>query len=156
LGQALLRAMAVAAVVAAMVEPPCRADSGEAARTAIRSALDEWRSAFNDRDERHVCDLFAADLIANYQGQPERDFASLCGLLQTSVRDPERTYHYSFDIGEIMVFDATAIVRLIWTLEIEKAGEPSAIVSEPAIDVFRRQNDGVWKISRYLAYPAVP
>ncbi len=148
--------MAAAALVTAMSETPCGADSAEAARGAIRSALGEWQSAFNDRDEHHVCDLFAADLIANYQGQPERDYASLCQLLQNSVRDPEKSYRYSFDIDEIMVFDATAVVRLIWTLEIQKAGVASDIVKEPAIDIFRRQDDGGWKISRYLAYPAAP
>jgi ketosteroid isomerase-like protein len=139
-----------------MIETPCRADSEEETRSAIRSALYEWQSAFNTRDERHVCDLFARDLIANYQGQPERDYASLCLLLQTSVRDPEKNYRYSCDISEIMVFGATAIVRLIWTLEIEKAGTPTEIVKEPAIDIFRRQDDGGWKISRYLAYPMAP
>lgn len=145
--------MAAAGVVAAMSALPCRADSDHAARLAIRSALDEWQSAFNNRDERHVCDLFARDLIANYQGQPERDFASLCQLLRSSVQDPEKTYRYSFDIDEIMVFGATAIVRLVWTLEIENPGAGSQILREPAIDIFRRQDDGAWKISRYLAYP---
>ena len=109
-----------AAVV--LIERPCGASSAEAASSAIRLALDEWQSAFNDRDERHVCDLFAPDLIANYQGQPERDYASLCLLLRSSVRDPEKTYRYSFDIDEIMVFDAMAIVRLVWTLEIQNRG----------------------------------
>jgi len=147
--------MAAAAVVVVMSEPPCRADS-EAAGLAIRSALEEWRSAFNKRDEGHVCDLFAQDLIANYQGQPERDYASLCQLLRSSVQDTEKTYRYSFDIDEIMVFDAMAIVRLVWTLEIENAGGGSEILKEPAIDIFRRQDGGGWKISRYLAYPMVP
>ena len=145
--------MAAAGGVAAMSALPCRADSDHAARLAIRSALDEWQSAFNNRDERHVCDLFARDLTANYQGQPERDYASLCQLLQNSVQDPEKTYRYSFDIDEIMVFGATAIVRLVWTLEIENPGAASQILGEPAIDIFRRQDDGAWKISRYLAYP---
>jgi steroid delta-isomerase len=72
------------------------------------------------------------------------------------VQDPEKTYRYSFDIGEIMVFGATAIVRLVWTLEIESPGAASQILREPAIDIFRRQDDGAWKISRYLAYPMAP
>jgi ketosteroid isomerase-like protein len=132
----------------------CATESTEAARTAISSALEDWRSAFNDRDEHHVCDLFAPDLIANYQGQPERDYGSLCQLLLSSVQDTERSYHYSFDIDEILVFGATAIVRLVWTLEIEKNVGPKELIKEPAIDIFRCQDDGSWKISRYLAYPA--
>jgi steroid delta-isomerase len=152
-------AVAMSMIMATATSPPgtpCSASSTEAARDAIVSALDAWRSAFNARDERHVCDLFASDLIANYQGQPERDYAALCRLLQTSVQDRERTYRYSFDINEILVFGATAIVRLVWTLEIERAGAPQEIIREPAIDIFRCENDGDWKISRYLAYPAAP
>ena len=134
----------------------CSTDSTEAARAAISSALEEWRSAFNDRVESHVCDLFAPDLIANYQGQPERDYAALCQLLITSVQDKERAYRYSFDISEILVFGGTAIVRLVWTLEIVKDGARQDLIKEPAIDIFRCQDDGSWKISRYLAYPAAP
>jgi len=155
-GQAAAKSIIAAAAVTALVAMPGWADAPEAAENAIRSALEQWRSAFNARDENHLCDLFAADLIANYQGQPERDYDSLCRLLRASVQDPERTYRYSFDVSEILVFGATAIVRLIWTLEIEKGGAPPEIVKEPAIDIFQRQRDGSWKISRYLAYPATP
>ena len=103
-----------------------------------------------------MCDLFAPDLIANYQGQPERNYTSLCQLLQTSLADRERTYHYSLNINEVLVYGDLAVVRLIWTLEIEKDGVSKETIAEPAVDIFRHQADGSWKISRYLAYPASP
>jgi uncharacterized protein (TIGR02246 family) len=152
-------AFAVAIITAAALSParmPCSADSADGARAAISSALEEWRTAFNERDEGRVCELFAPDLIANYQGQPERDYTALCELLTTSMRDTERTYYYSLDISEILVFGATAIVRLVWTLEITKDGTREDLNKESAIDIFRCQEDGSWKISRYLAYPATP
>jgi len=139
-----------------LFDAPASADSTDAAQNEIRSALEKWRSAFNDRDEDRVCDLFAPDLIANYQGQPERNYTSLCQLLQTSLQDRERTYHYSLNINEVLVYGDLAVVRLIWTLEIEKDGASKEIIAEPAVDIFRRQADGSWKISRYLAYPATP
>jgi len=154
-GRALVRsALSVALVV--LFDAPASADSTDAAQNEIRSALEKWRSAFNDRDEDRVCDLFAPDLIANYQGQPERNYTSLCQLLQTSLADRERTYHYSLNINEVLVYRDLAVVRLIWTLEIEKDGASKEIIAEPAVDIFRRQADGSWKISRYLAYPASP
>jgi ketosteroid isomerase-like protein len=152
-------AFAVSIIAAAAPSParvPCSADSADGARAAISSALEAWRMAFNERDESRVCELFAPDLIANYQGQPERDYTALCDLLTTSVRDTERTYHYSFNISEILVFGTTAIVRLVWTLEIKKGDAREDLIKEPAIDIFRCQDDGSWKISRYLAYPATP
>ena len=64
------------------------------------------------------------------------------------------TYRYSVEINEIMVYGETAVVRLVWALEIDKAGSPTQTIEEPAVDIFHRQADGSWKISRYLAYPA--
>jgi ketosteroid isomerase-like protein len=154
-GLAAAKSIIASAAVMVLVAAPGWADAPEAAENAIRAALEQWRSTFNARDEARLCDLFAPDLIANYQGQPERNYDSLCQLLLASVRDPERTYRYSLDVNEILVFGAT-IVRLVWTLEIEKSGAPPEIVKEPAIDIFQRQGDGSWKISRYLAYPATP
>ena len=128
--------------------------AGGAAENEIHSAIEYWRSAFNARDEDRVCDLFAPDLVANYQGEPERDYASLCEMLRAAVRDPQTAYRYSVEINEIVVYGETAVARLVWALEIEKAGSPKQTIEEPAVDIFHRQVDGSWKISRYLAYPA--
>jgi uncharacterized protein (TIGR02246 family) len=151
-----LLAAIIALALLAVVERPGWAESTEAAQNEIRSALEKWQSAFNERNESQVCDIFAPDLVANYQGEPERDYASLCQLLQTAVQDAEKTYHYSLNINEILVYGDAAVVRLVWTLEIEQDGIPSKTVDETAVDIFRRRADGSWKISRYLAYPASP
>jgi steroid delta-isomerase len=136
-----------------MLGPSARTASAEAAQNEIRVALEKWQSAFNGRDEQQVCDIFARDVVANYDDEPQRDYASLCQMLQTAVQDQETTYRYSMTINDILVYGETAVVRLVWTLEIDKLRAPKEIVEEPAIDIFRRQVDGDWKISRYLAYP---
>ena len=143
-----------AAVLTAPLDPPRGAEATEAAENEIRSAIDDWRSAFNARDEDRVCALFAPDLVANYQGEPDRDYSSLCEMLRAALRDPYVTYRYSVEINEIMVYGEAAVVRLVWALEIDKAGSPTQTIEEPAVDIFRRQADGGWKISRYLAYSA--
>jgi uncharacterized protein (TIGR02246 family) len=143
-----------AAVLTAPLDLPRSAEATEAAENEIRSAIENWRAAFNARDEERLCALFAPDLVANYQGEPERDYASLCEMLRAAIRDPDVTYRYSAEINEIIVYGETAIVRLVWALEIEKAGSPKQTIEEPAVDIFHRQADGSWKISRYLAYPA--
>jgi len=149
--------LTIGAISAAVtLDPPSWAQSSDTVQNEIRSALEKWQSAFNDRDQGRVCDLFAPDLIANYQGQPQRDFTSLCQLLQTSLQDRDRIYRYSLRINEILVYGDTAVASLVWMLEIEKPGEPKEIVEEPSVDIFRRQADGVWKISRYLAYAPAP
>ena len=154
-----LRRLAAGTIIAAAaLTAPLDACGGaeptEAAENEIRTAIENWRSAFNARDEDRVCALFAPDLVANYQSEPARDYASLCGMLRAAVRDPDTTYRYSVEINEIVVYGETAVARLVWALEVEKARSPKQTVEEPAIDIFHRQADGSWKISRYLAYPA--
>jgi steroid delta-isomerase len=158
-GRERLRRLAAGSIIAAAAlttafDPSDGAEPGGAAENEIRSAIENWRSAFNARDEERVCALFAPDLVANYQGEPERDYSSLCEMLRAAVRDPDVAYRYSVEINEIVVYGETAVVRLVWALEIEKAGNPKQTVEEPAVDIFHRQADGSWKISRYLAYPA--
>ncbi len=143
-----------AAAVTAPLDPSGGGEPTEAAENEIRSAIENWRSAFNARNEDRVCDLFAPDLVANYQGEPERNYSSLCEMLRAAVRDPYVSYRYSVEINEIVVSGETAVVRLVWALEIEKAGSPKQTIEEPAVDIFHRQVDGSWRISRYLAYPA--
>jgi steroid delta-isomerase len=75
-------------------------------------------------------------------------------MLRAAIRDPDTTYRYSVEINETMVYGDAAVVRLVWALEIDKAGSPAQKIEEPAVDIFHRQADGSWKISRYLAYPA--
>jgi steroid delta-isomerase len=154
----LRRLTAGTIIAAAALTAPLDACGGaeptEAAENEIRTAIENWRSAFNARDEDRVCALFAPDLVANYQGEPERDFGSLCEMLHRALRDPDATYRYSVEINEIMVYGDAAVARLVWALEIEKAGSPKETIEEPAVDIFHRQVDGGWKISRYLAYPA--
>lgn len=159
LGRERFRRLAARSIIAAAALTAPLGQTGgteptEAAENEIRSAIENWQSAFNARDEDRVCALFAPDLVANYQGEPERDYSSLCEMLRAAVRDPYVTYRYSVEINEIAVYGETAVVRLVWTLEIEKAGSPKQNIEEPAIDIFHRQVDGSWKISRYLAYPA--
>lgn len=143
-----------AAALTVSLNPSGGAEPTEVAENEIRSAIENWRSAFNARDEDRVCDLFAPDLVAKYQGEPERDYASLCEMLRAAVRDSDVAYRYSVEINEIVVYGETAVVRLVWALAIEKAGSPKQTIEEPAVDIFHHQSDGTWKISRYLAYPA--
>jgi uncharacterized protein (TIGR02246 family) len=154
LGRLATGSIIAAAALTAPLGPSAGAEPTEAAESDIRSAIENWRSAFNARDEDRVCALFAPDLVANYPGEPERDYSSLCEMLRAGVRDPDVTYRYSVEINEIMVYADAAVVRLVWTLEINKAGSLAQTIEEPAVDIFHRQADGSWKVSRYLAYPA--
>ena len=136
---------------------PAATQGDSPAQAAIRAALTQWMADFNAGNADKVCALFAPDLIAQYRGQPERDYRSLCDLLKRSLSDRTKTYAYSLAIKEILVAGDLAVVRLTWTLKVKpKDGAGEITSDEPGMDIFRRQGDGSWKISRYFAYEASP
>jgi steroid delta-isomerase len=122
------------------------------AQAAIRAALTQWMADFNAGRAEKVCDLFARDLVAQYRGQPERGWDALCDLLKRSLADRGKTYSYALAIKEILVEGDLAVVRLTWTLTVRGKDAAEATSVEPGIDIFRRQADGSWKISRYIGY----
>jgi len=118
----------------------------------VESALTQWMADFNAGRTEQVCDLFAADVRADFRGYPTRDHEAVCDLLTQSLADDTRAFSYALDIKETLAFGDVAVVRLVWTLTIkEKDGREIKSV-EPGLDIFKRQADGSWKIIRYMAY----
>lgn len=130
-------------------------ESDSAAQAAIRAALSKWTKDFNTGNSSEVCKLFAPDLIATFAGHADRNYGSQCNDLLRALRDPTKTYTYSPDIQEIIVSGDLAVARLVWTTQVQRSDGAGAVTTkEPSMDVFRRQPDGSWKISRYLAFEA--
>jgi steroid delta-isomerase len=147
----LVRACLRGGLVSLALMSPAAAQSDTPAQAAIRAALTQWMTDFNAGRAEKVCDLFAPDLVAQYRGQPERGWDALCDLLKRSLADRDKTYTYALAIKEILVEGDLGVVRLAWTLTVRgKDGENTSV--EPGIDIFRRQADGSWKISRYMGY----
>src|SRR3954452_18920791 len=117
----------------------------------IRAALERWTEDFNAGNRDAVCDLFDRELIADFRGQPERNYDGLCALLQRSLDDTSPKYKYSLEIKEIIPAADLAVVRVEWRLDIS----PSHVTSvEAGLDIFRRSRDGRWRIIRYMGYEA--
>ncbi|WP_421726429.1 YybH family protein [Bauldia sp.] len=116
---------------------------------AIHQRYADWADAFNAGETDGACDLFAADLIATDQGQPERDFDAVCAILQDSLTDPSREYRYQIDVAEILVEGDLAVVRADWSLFITPF---NVATTERAIDILRREPDGAWRIIRSMSY----
>ena len=142
--RASLVSLALASAAAAQSDTPAQA--------AIRAALMQWMADFNAGRAEKVCDLFARDLVARYRGQPERGYDALCDLLKRSLADRGKTYSYALAIKEILVEGDLGVVRLTWTLTVRSKDAAETTSVEPGIDIFRRQADGSWKISRYMGY----
>ncbi len=141
-------------LLATLAASPATADDDTDAEGAIRQALTGWMDAFNARDARAACGLFAPGLRYNVQGLPEQNYTDMCDRLHRSLTGREVGYRYSLDIKEIIVSGDLAVVRLVWRLTVSRPGVPDVVTPETGLDVFRRQDDGTWKIIRFVSYGA--
>jgi uncharacterized protein (TIGR02246 family) len=145
---------AMAAMLAALVwlvAPQVGAETGP--ETAIRAALEQWRQDFNARKSAHICDLFATELLYDFQGLPEQNYQLLCDRLHKALASKTPNITYGLRIKEVIVSGDLAVVRLTWISTVTAADGASETDDEQGLDVFAKQADGSWKIIRYIAYP---
>jgi ketosteroid isomerase-like protein len=140
-----------AATLTAIVCGGERSIAADDPKAVIRAALESWRDDFNARRADHICDLFASDLLYDFQGLPEQNYALLCNRLHRALTDPALSFHNELAIKEIIVSGDLAVARLTWTDTLTDKGGKPVTIEEPGLDVFGRQSDGGWKIIRYMA-----
>ena len=90
-------------------------------------------------------------MISDFRGEAEANYATRCALIVKAIDDPARKFQYRLHIKEIMTGGDLAVVRLDWTLEVSPPGQKEV---ETGMDIFRKENDGAWRIIRYMAYEA--
>jgi steroid delta-isomerase len=136
--------------------PPNAVAAGKNRAAAdITATLQAWTRSYNAGDASAACAIFAPDLISTFRGRPDRTRTDICRALAALLADPARHTHYDLAIKEIIVSGNLAVVRLVWTLTLQHAGQTQTS-DEPGIDIFRRQADGSWKIARYIAFSTAP
>jgi uncharacterized protein (TIGR02246 family) len=128
----------------------------EADKAAIAARLEDFAAAFNARDALRACGVFAPDLISTMRGRPDNDRDAICKRIATALADRAKDTLYAPDIREIIVSGDLAVVRLVWNVTFRRAGRVTGAAKEPGLDVFRRQPDGSWAISRFLAFSNEP
>jgi uncharacterized protein (TIGR02246 family) len=132
-----------------------RADP-DADRVAITARLQHWTAAFNAHDAAGIRDLFTPDLVAIVPGAIDGTRDSLCANLDALLARPNLQLHYDNpEIREIIISGDIAVVRPIWTLTTRKDGEQD-VSTEAGIDIFQRQPDGRWSISRFASFTDKP
>jgi steroid delta-isomerase len=148
--------MAVAILFAGVLPGTPSAWAADDPADMIRTALELWRDDFNARRSDRICDLFAPDLRYDFQGLPEQDFGRLCDRLRRVLGNNSQSYRYGLVIKETIVSGDLAVVCLTWTSTFTNENGRQVTEDEPGLDVFRRHEDGTWRIVRYMAYPADP
>ncbi len=136
--------LCILATTFAMAKPAAADDKAD-----IRARLVQWTADFNAGRKDAACDLFSKQLVSDIRGQGEANYATRCALLAKAIDDPDRKFRYQLRIKEIITSGELAVVRLDWTLEISPPGQKTF---EPGMDIFRKEEDGAWRIIRYMAY----
>ncbi len=125
-------------------------------KAAITQRLQRWSDAFNARDARSVCDLFAPDLVSTVPGALNGNRDAVCSrLARVLARNQPQLRYEKPEIREIIVSGNIAVVRLFWTLTTQ-AGSRRTVTHEAGMDIFGRQPDGTWSIIRFISFDFVP
>jgi ketosteroid isomerase-like protein len=126
------------------------ADNASAER-AIRASLGQWTDAANRGDYQTALQVWAPDLVgwpaegADDTYAREAEFAAL-------PAQPQKTT-YALQINEIIVDGSIAVVRDTWTQTTRGDGGDDKIETFRSFEVWRRQADASWKISRWIDGP---
>jgi ketosteroid isomerase-like protein len=120
------------------------------AEQAIRAALANWTRAANQQDWRSALQVWAPDLVGWGTEGPDDTYQREADFAAHPV--PTRTT-YALTINEVMVDGSLAIVRDSWTETTRQDNGPDKVTTYRSFEVWRRQLDNSWKISRWIDGP---
>ena len=120
------------------------------AESQIRRVLDPWVEAANRHDWKAALDVWAPDLIGWYPGQPEITYQQ---EVANAARPPSsRTTTYQVKVNEVIVSGSLAVLRDTWVFSTH-ASSGDSVEKVRSFEVWRRQPDGAWRISRWISAP---
>ena len=119
----------------------------------IRASLARWVASFNSGDLKAAAEVWAPDLLGwPPEGEDDTYAAEKAYAEKGGGKPPSATY--ALQINEVIVSGDLAVVRDTWT-ETPRA-EPAKAQTFRSFEVWRRQPDGAWKISRWIDGPPNP
>ena len=148
---ALSNLLSVLAVTATAQQSP---DSAQAVRS-IRAALANWVQSANKEDWKAASRVWAPDLIGWYPGQADDTYAKEMASAAHPRPGRART-RYEVNVVEVMVSGGLAVVRDIWRFTTKPGTPDSSISMVRSYEVWKRQENGQWKIARWISAPEPP
>ena len=143
--------LALILLVGAGVARADAAADNAAAEKQIRAALAHWVEAANRGDYKAALDVWAPDLIGWAPDGSDDTYAREQKYAALPVKPPATTY--ALQIDEIIVDGSLAVVRDTWTQTTHGDGGADKRETFRSFEVWRRQTDASWKISRWLDGP---
>ena len=152
---ALLAALPLVPCAATVSKAPKATKGGPARRdeaAAVRAAFERLVRAFRERDARAVMALIAEDALLNHAGLPDKDYRNLGETFGKMLAPrPDLSEAIEVEVEELRVSGDMAFLRITWRTkwELKGSGRSGSSV-ERDLEIWRRQRDGSWKLSRGL------
>lgn len=146
-----------AVLLLVLIAGVARADAGAenaAAEKTIRAALASWVEAANRGDYAATMSVWAPDLIGWAPEGPDDTYQRELSYAKLPAQ-PVRTT-YALTINEVIVDSSLAVVRDTWTQTTKQDAGVDKVSTFRSFEVWRRQPDGSWKISRWVDGPMRP
>lgn len=125
-----------------------------AAEKQIRAALANWVEAANRGDYKAASEVWAPDLIGWAPQGPDDTYEREAAYAKLPVAPPKTTFALMID--EVIVDGSLAVVRDTWTQTTKQDGGAIKVSTFRSYEVWRRQPDASWKISRWIDGPEMP
>ena len=139
--------------VAGLARADAAADNA-AAEKQIRAALAGWVDAANRGDYKAASAVWAPDLIGWAPEGPDDTYERETAYAKLPIKAPDTTY--ALTINEVIVEGSLAVVRDTWTQTTKQPAGADKVSTFRSYEVWRRQPDASWKISRWLDGPMMP
>jgi ketosteroid isomerase-like protein len=138
--------------MAILITPDLHAASNHQDYALFENIFRHWTQSFNHKDLAGSCSLFSENLVADYRGAPQKNYASICDGFKKVFSQDHQSYQYDFRLREVYRAGDLAVARITWYLRIYANGKPVSRVKDEGMDVFAKNPRGEWKIINYLAY----
>jgi ketosteroid isomerase-like protein len=126
------------------------ADSNSAEQQ-IRAALARWVEATNRGDYKTAFTVWAPDLIGWAPDGSDDSYSAEQKFAMRAAQLPKTTY--ALVINEVIVDGSLAVVRDTWTQTTRSGAGADKRETFRSFEVWRRQPDASWKISRWIDGP---
>jgi ketosteroid isomerase-like protein len=147
ISKAVVAFILLAAVATVHAETSSNAD----AEKQIRAALAAWTEAANRGDYKAASTVWAPDLIGWPPSGPDDTWQSEAEYAKLPAKPPQTTY--ALTINEVIVDGSLAVVRDTWTQTTKQDAGPAKVETFRSFELWRRQPDHSWKISRWIDGP---
>jgi ketosteroid isomerase-like protein len=113
----------------------------------------DWTKAFNQKNLSAACGLFSTNLVAQYQGYPQKNYTVVCEGFKNVFRDTVKSYQYHYRLNQVYQSGNLAAARITWYLDVYEQNQRVSSSVDEGLDVLEKNAAGQWKIINYLSYP---